>query len=147
MNTKQVVKVIWHKTASPPQTNGSMVFARWHIGATWQIRLNLCFLQHTGLHSPKSKSIGSAVSAQLTAVSAHTLQWGPFLPKLRLLVGGMGLHLFHDSLRQTELTSQTALWSVQLFSHRWPQSVPIVYNGHPFPPQNCPFTWGIWTPI
>jgi len=43
-----VVKVIWQKTASPPQTHSSVVFARWcqcalscgHIGATWRIRLN-----------------------------------------------------------------------------------------------------------
>ena len=27
--TKQVVKVIWHKTASPPHMDGSIVFARW----------------------------------------------------------------------------------------------------------------------
>jgi len=26
----QVVKVIWHKAVSPPQTDGSVVFARWH---------------------------------------------------------------------------------------------------------------------
>ena len=28
-NEKQVVKVIWHKTASRSQTNGSIAFARW----------------------------------------------------------------------------------------------------------------------
>jgi len=49
---KQVVKIIWHKAASQPQTDGSIVFAMWcqwalpwgHIGATWRLRLNLCFL-------------------------------------------------------------------------------------------------------
>jgi len=79
---KQVVKVICHKTASPPQTDGSIVFARWrqcelmkgHIGATWRIRSNLSFLQHTRVHSPNGKSIGSAVSTQLTAESPYTLQ-------------------------------------------------------------------------
>jgi len=25
--------------------------------------------------------------------------------------------------------------------------VPILYNGSPLAPQNCPFTWGIWTPL
>ena len=52
-NFQQVVKVIWYKAASPPQTDGSIVFARWrqcalpcgHIGATWRIRLNLSFLR------------------------------------------------------------------------------------------------------
>ena len=50
-NIQQVVKVIRHKIVSLPQTDGSVVFARWrqclhmrgHIGATWRIRLNLCF--------------------------------------------------------------------------------------------------------
>jgi len=45
-----VVKVIWHKTASPPQTDAWLVFARWrqsavpcgHIGVTWRIRRGLC---------------------------------------------------------------------------------------------------------
>ena len=77
-----MVKVIWHKTASPPQMDGSIVFARWrqcaqmggYIGATWRIRLNLCFLQPTRVHNPNGISIGSAVFAQLTA---DTLQWAP----------------------------------------------------------------------
>jgi len=56
-----------HNTASPPQTDGSIVVARWrqcalpcgHIGATWRLRLNLCFLQPTRVHNPNVKSIGS----------------------------------------------------------------------------------------
>jgi len=69
-----VVKVIWHKTVSP-QTDGSVVFARWHqcalscghISATWRIRLNLCFLRPTRFHNPNGKSISSAIFAQHTA--------------------------------------------------------------------------------
>ena len=46
---KQVVRVISQKTASLPQTDSSVIFARWHqcavpcghIGAIWRIRLNL----------------------------------------------------------------------------------------------------------
>jgi len=65
---QKVVKVIWHKTALLPQTNGSIVSARWrqcafpcgHIGAAWRIRLNLCFLRPTRVHNPNGKSIGSA---------------------------------------------------------------------------------------
>jgi len=71
VNLKQVVKVISHKTASPQQTDNKIVFAWWrqcahmggHIGATWRIRLNLCFLRPTRLHNPDGKSIGLAVSA------------------------------------------------------------------------------------
>jgi len=48
---QQVVKVNWHKTASPPQMDSSIVFTSWrqcafrcgHIGASWRIRLKLCF--------------------------------------------------------------------------------------------------------
>ena len=77
---QQMVKIIWHKTASPPQTDGSIVLARWrqcafpcgHIGATWPIRLNLCFLRLTRVHNLNGKSIGSAVLAQLTAESPYT---------------------------------------------------------------------------
>jgi len=50
-----MVKVIWHKTPSPPQTDSSIIFVRCrqcvlprgHIGTAWQIQvngLNLCFL-------------------------------------------------------------------------------------------------------
>jgi len=34
LRIKQLVKVIWHKAASPPQTNGSIAFARWRQCAT-----------------------------------------------------------------------------------------------------------------
>jgi len=73
-----VVKVIWHKTPSPPQTDGSIVFARWrqsasHVGKLaplfWRIWLNLCFLRPTRVHNPNGKSIGSAVFAGLTSVT------------------------------------------------------------------------------
>ena len=70
-----MVKVIRHKTALPQQTDGSVVFARWHqcalpcghIGATWQIWLNLCFIRLTRVNNPNNKSISSAIFAQLTA--------------------------------------------------------------------------------
>jgi len=62
-----------------------------HIGATLQIRLNLCLLQPTRVHNINSISIGSAIFAQMTAECPYTI-------------------------------------------------------GRPFPPQNCPFPWGIWTP-
>jgi len=40
---------------------------RRHTGATWRIRLNLCFIRPTRVPKPNGKSIGSAISAQLTA--------------------------------------------------------------------------------
>jgi len=147
---EQVVRVIWHKTALLPQTDGLIVSARWclyalpfgHTGATWRIRLNLCFsprkstthmakrsvqpllyssrqcrqvhwrhlantteivhsgatwqiwlnrciLQPTGVHYPNGKSIGSAVSAQFTAQSIYTLQQATLTPKMPLLMGDL----------------------------------------------------------
>jgi len=70
-----VVKVIWHKTTLPLQMDGSIIFTRWpqcalpcgRIGATWWIRLNLCFLWPTRVHNPNCKLIGSAVFTRLTA--------------------------------------------------------------------------------
>jgi len=65
----------------------SITFARWrhwalpygHIGATWWIQLNLCFLWPITVHNPNSKSIGSAVSAQLTLESSILYNGQPFL--------------------------------------------------------------------
>jgi len=79
---KQVVKVIWHKAASPTQMDGSIVFAMWHqcalpwghSGAMWRTRLNLCFLWPTQVHNPNSKSIGSAAFTQLMA-GCHRAHW------------------------------------------------------------------------
>jgi len=49
---------------------------------------------------PKRQTIGSAVSAQLKAESAYTLQWGTISPKIApSRGGGRNPHLFHDFLR------------------------------------------------
>jgi len=136
---QKVIKVIWYKTTSPPQTDSSVVFARWrqcalpsgHIGVTWWIQLNLCFLRPSQVHNPNGKSISLAVSAQLMAVSPYTLQWATLSPKLPLLMGDLESHVIRDSFSQSEHTIRTASRSVQLFLHRWLQSVPMLYNGTP----------------
>ena len=47
-NHQQVVKVIWHKAASPPNMDGSVVFARWRLCAhhTWQHPLVAVYWQY-----------------------------------------------------------------------------------------------------
>jgi len=58
-HNKQVVKVICHKTASPPQMDGSIVFGRWrqctlprgHNGATWRLWLYLFPSDHRSVQS------------------------------------------------------------------------------------------------
>jgi len=125
-----VVKVIRHKTASLPQTDGSVVFARWrqclhmggHIGATWRIRLNLCF----------------QTANRLVQLFSH--RWPHSVP---ILCNGRPfpqncpfpreIWTAHDSLGPSQPTNQTASLSVQPFLHRWPQSVPIPHNGTPLP--------------
>ena len=48
------------------------------VGATWRIRLNLCFLRSTRVHNPNSKSTRSSVLAQLTAKYTYS---GLFFPQ------------------------------------------------------------------
>ena len=118
-------------------------------GATWRIRLNLCILQPTGVHNPNGKSIGSAVLAQLTAESAYTLQWAPICARIAPSYGGSGPHLTHDALGPCKPTTQTASRSLHPCLHRWPQNVPILYNGSPvsfFPFKIAPSRGGVWTP-
>jgi len=55
-------------------------------------------------------------------------------------------HLIYASLGPPESSTQMAFPSVQSFLHSSQQSIPILYSGPPFPPQNCPLPWGIWTP-
>ena len=82
-------QVIWHEAASPPQTDGSVVFARWRQYA-----------------SPSS-------TPQLA--SAPYCCWPPL------------------SCFETRV-------SVVEHSRACPRLAP-------FRTQNCPFTWGIWSPI
>jgi len=77
--------------------------------------------------------IGSAVFAHLTTESPYTLQWAPLFLIIVPSHEDLDRHLTHDSLGPSERTSPTASWSVQLFLHRWPQSVPILYSGAPLP--------------
>ena len=70
-----------------------------------------------------------------------------FPPKLPLPMGDLDAHLTHDSFGPYEPTTQTASRSVQPFLHRWPQSVPILYNGMPLSIiKIAPCHGEIWTP-
>jgi len=129
------------KAASPQQTDGSVVFARWrqcalpcpYTGATWQIRSNLCFLSPTRVHNPNSKSIGSAVFAQPNAESPYSLQWAPFPQKLLLPIGDLDPHLICDPFGASQPTTQTASRSVQPFLHSSQQNVIRHARSCPFP--------------
>ena len=79
-----------------------------------------------------------------TSPRNHTLNGGPdpFPLKFPLLMGRFGSHRTHDSLSLFELTTQTASRSIQLLLHRWPQSVPILYNGPSLLLSKLPLTMG-----
>ena len=51
-------------------------------------------------------------------------------------------HLTHDSYGPSKPQTQMASPSLQPFSHREPQSVPILYNGTPLSPSKLPLPMG-----
>jgi len=111
-----------------------------HLANTIELVLPLA---HQSLQ-PKPQIDRWAIFAQIMAESPYTLQWAPLSSKIALSHGD--LNLTHDSFGPSEYTAQTASRSVQPFLHRWPQSVPILYNGTPLPPKSAPSHGGIWTP-
>jgi len=50
-----------------------------HIGATWRIRLNLCFFRPTRSHNPNGKSIGSAILHSSLSQNCP-FPWGNWTP-------------------------------------------------------------------
>ena len=142
-----MVKVIWNKTASLPQMNVSIAFIRWrqcalpcgHIGATWQILLNLCFLQTT---SPQSKRQINWFS--LFLCTAHGRVSSGYIgttwrirSKLRTMAPLCEYDWTSASLGPLKFTIQTANRSIQVqpfLRNSW-QKVPILYNGQLFPPK------------
>ena len=56
-------------------------------------------------------------------------------------------HLTRASFGQPESIPQKASRSVQPVFAQFHGRYTILYNGPPLSPQNCPFAWGIWSPI
>ena len=141
-----MVKVIWHKAASLPQTDGSVVFACWrqcalmggHIGATWRIQLNLCFLWPTQVDNQMAnRFVLPFLHSSWHSVVGHALS-----PNNCPFAWVCGPHLIHASLGPAEFITQMSSRSIQSFLHSPQQSVAMLYNGLPLPPQNCPFCGG-----
>jgi len=95
----------------------------------------------TRVHNPNSKSIGSAIFAQLTAECRRTCLGMSFPLIIAPSRTGSGLHLIHASLGPPESVTQTASRSVQPFLLSSRQSV-VEHVGACPSPQNCPFPWG-----
>jgi len=80
----------------------------WHVGATWQIRLNSCFLRPTQVHDTNGRSICSDVSAELTAESRCTSHGATLSPKLPLPMGDLWTpYVTNYSLGPSKPTIQT----------------------------------------
>ena len=93
----------------------SIVFARWH------------------------QTIVSAVFAQLTAERLYTLQWVPLSQKLPVPIRGSGPASNTLFLGPIQAQNPSSTLLVQPSLHRWPKSVPILYNRMPFPLKIAPF--------
>jgi len=123
---------------------GSIVFARrrqctlpcGHIGATWRIQLNLCFLWPTPVHNPNGKidRFSHFSTTHGSVVRYIGANW-----RIRL----NSCFLWPTQVHNPNGKSIGSAVSAQLHSLR--HKVPILYNGRPFP-QNCPLPSGIWTP-
>jgi len=127
--------------------DGSVVFATLcqcafplgHVGATWQIRLNFCFLWPTWVHNPNDKWIGSAGFAQLTAESPNTLQRAPLSPKIAPSHGGgSGPHLTCDPWAHLSPQSKRRLYQFSRFCTD-DRRVSLYFTmGWPFPSKIAP---------
>jgi len=144
-------QVIWHKAASPPQTvqlyspGGINMPSHEGTGTTWRIRLNLCFLGPTECTTQMANRSVQPFSHILWQ-KVFILYNGRLFPKnCPLPMGDLDPHLINDSLVQSKPTIQTVSRSVQPFLHRWPQTVPILYNGiigMPLSPSKLPISHG-----
>ena len=108
----QMVKIIWHKAASPLHAVQLYLAAgaNVHPSNTW-------FPGPTQLSIPHCISIGTAIFAYLMAESFFTLQLAaPFSPQnCRFALLDLDRHVIHGSFAQPESTSQVASRSVRLF--------------------------------
>ena len=125
-----------HKTASRPQTDSSIVFARWrqcvgpcgHIGATWEYDWTCAsFGPPESTTQTANRSVQPLLHSSRQKVSI-LYNGRPFSPIFPLL---MGVWTPSNSwfLGPFWAHNPNGVKSVQAFSHRWPQSVPIFYNG------------------
>jgi len=93
------------------------------------------------VHNPYGISIGSADFAQFTS-ECRACRGMPLPSKLPLHMADLYLDLIRGTLGPPDSASQRTSGTVQAFLHSSRPSVLILYNGPPFPPQNCPFSCG-----
>jgi len=125
------------QAASPPHTDGSVVFA--------MLRQYAPRLIHGSLGPPEYSTQTAARSVQ---PFLHSSQQSVPVLYNRLsfpFFGVSGAHLIHDSLGLSESTTQKASWLLQQFLYSKRQcSYTLQWTTHP--PQNCLFPWGSGPP-
>jgi len=114
----------------------------WHIGTTWWMWLNLCFLQSIQVHNTNGKSIGSAFLCTAHGrVSSGTLPPGKYnwnSAPWRYLENTFELVLLlaHPNLQPKRQID----WLSRFCTTHGRKSLYFT-TGDPFP-KNCPFSWG-----
>jgi len=81
-----------------------------------------------------------SITNRLVAIAYTKRVIANCIPKLVAMATSLSTswpHLTHDFFGPSEPTTQTASRLVLPFLHKWPQSVPILYNALTLPPQNC----------
>jgi len=88
-----------------------------------------------------------SVFAQLTAGSCYILQWSTLFPlKIAPSHGGSEPPFNTWFLGPIRALNPNRISIGSTILHNLRPSISILYNVTPFPPQNCPFPWGTWTP-
>ena len=148
----QVVKVIWHKTASPPQMDGSIVFARWHqmcapMWAHWHHLPPDCTCASFGPPESTTQTVNRSVLpflAQLTAV-CRRVPWRHLANTIEIVYidATWQMQLNSYFLRPTPVHNPNGK-SIDsaVTAHLTAESPYTLQWDAPFPPQNRPFQWG-----
>jgi len=132
-----VVKVIWHNATLAPQTDGSVVFARWRQCASH-------------LAQSTSQTAGQSVQPFLHSSRQRVpilYNW-PYLPPSILLLRKRDLdpYLIRTSLGPPNSASQTASQSVQPFYTAYGRASLYFTMSHPSPLKISHLHRGMWTP-
>jgi len=106
----------------------------------------MCFLRRTRVHNPTANWLVQPFLHSSWQKIPILYNGRSLPPKLPLLMGGSGPHLTHNSFGHSEPRIQMASPSVQPFLHRWPQSVPVLYNGTPLCPLKIAHSHGGFEP-
>jgi len=152
LKKKQVVKVIWHKTASLPHTDGSIVFARWrqcahmegHISATRRIRWTCAFSSTAESTAQTEIDRFSRFCTAHGRKSLYYTMGDPFTQNCPFSSGDRDpIYLI---IPWSTPSPQSKLHHDRFSYFRTGDHRVSLYlyftKVRPFPHQNCPFPWG-----